>query len=216
MLFRRKTPKVELGKPISVEQLINKARNPNTGWGGLYYGNISAIANLISANQIIEVGVAYGGHAHFILSNSSTIKYLGVDPYVFNYDPNDAFCSDVERYLGLKGQLAMDVLFSGVQDSLNVYGGRSKILRLDSIKFAEMIPDESESLVFLDNNHTYNHVTAEIASWWPKIKEKGVLAGDDYWMKDVSSAVNDFVSKHSLELMFVSKNDYKTWFIQKL
>ncbi len=150
-----------------------------------------------------------------MLSNSSTIKYVGVDPYTFNYDPNDAFCSDVEKYLGLKGKLSMDVLFSGVQDSLNIYGSRSKIHRLDSIKFAEKIPDESEGLVFLDNNHTYDHVTVEIAAWWPKIEKGGVLAGDDYWMKDVSNAVNDFVNKHALQLMFISKNDYKTWFIQK-
>ena len=216
MLFRRKVPRGEHGKPRPVLQVLDEARNPNTGWGALYYGNISAIANLISAKQVIEVGVASGGHAHFILSNSSTIKYVGVDPYIFNYDPNDAFCFEVEKSLGLKGQLAMDVLFSGVQESLNIYGGRSKIFRLDSIKFAEKIPDESESLVFLDNNHTYDHVTAEIASWWPKIEKGGVLAGDDYWMKGVSSAVNNFVNKHALQLMFIGKNDYKTWFIQKL
>ena len=200
---------------MSVSELIDKASNPESGWGSFYYGNVSKLAQLIKAKEVIEVGVAYAGHAHYILQNDPVIKYLGVDPYKFGYDPNDAFCSDVEGYLGLKGQKALDELFQGVSVSLEKYESRARIFRMESITFANSLQNESQGLVFLDDNHTYHYVNKELAAWWPKIKKMGVLCGDDYWMADVSKAVDQFVQANDLKIHFIGKNDYKTWFIQK-
>jgi hypothetical protein len=200
---------------MSVGELIERASNLDSGWGSLYYGNVSMLALLIKAPTITEVGVAYSGHAHHILQANPGIKYIGVDTYEFGYDPNDAFCSDVERYLGLKGQSALDQLFQGVSLSLEKYQGRARIVRMDSITFANSLENDSQSLVFLDNNHTQKYVSQELNSWWPKVKRMGVLCGDDYWMADVSKAVDEFVEANNLQLYFIAKNDYKTWFIRK-
>ena len=214
-LLKRYTANERQYVVMSVGELIVKASNPETGWGSFYYGNISTLAKLIKADVITEVGVAYGGHAHYILENDPEIKYIGVDPYAFGYDPNDAFCSDVEGYLGLKGQTALDELFEGVTLSLQKYNSRAEIFRIDSITFANSLENESQGLVFLDDNHTYQYVIQELNTWWPKIKKMGLLCGDDYWMADVSKAVNEFVQANNLQLHFIGKNDYKTWFIQK-
>ena len=214
-LFKRKQANKREFDIVSVGELIDKASNPETGWGSFYYGNVSKLAKLIKADVITEVGVAYGGHAHYILQDDPGIKYVGVDPFAFGYDPDDAFCSDVEGYLGLKGQLALDKLFQGVSMSLEKYEGRASIFRIDSITFANKLEDESQGLVFLDDNHTYQYVSQELITWWPKIEKMGVLCGDDYWMADVSKAVNEFVQANNLQLHFIGKNDYKTWFIQK-
>lgn len=213
-LFRKKRAS-ENNVIVSVSELIDKASNPESGWGRFYYGNVSKLAQLIKADEIIEVGVAYAGHANYILQNDPEIKYLGVDPYEFGYDPNDAFCSDVEGHLGLKGQQAMEELFQGVSLSLEKYESRARIFRMKSIIFANSLQNESQGLVFLDDNHTYQYVSKELNAWWPKIKKRGVLCGDDYWMTDVSKAVNHFVKANNLQLHFIGKNDYKTWFIQK-
>lgn len=207
--------KVSTSQPVSVETLIAQKRNPLSGWGQYYYGNVNALATLMGTESVVEVGVAYGGHAHHLMSNLKGVKYFGVDMYKFNYDASDPFCSDVEQSLGIKGQLAMDKLYEGVSNSLRIYGDRASLIRMDSQEFSQQLADSSQQLVFLDGNHTYQYVTKELECWWPKIRMHGVLCGDDYWMESVSSAVNHFVKSLDLTLNFISKNDYKTWFIQK-
>lgn len=191
-------------------------KEPSFRMGQYYYGNVNALATLMGVEGVVEVGVAYGGHAHHLMSNLNGVKYVGVDMYKFNYDASDPFCSDVEQTLGIKGQLAMDKLFGGVSDSLRIYGDRASLIRMDSQEFSQQLADSSQQLVFLDGNHTYQYVRKELECWWPKIRMHGVLCGDDYWMESVSSAVNHFVKNLDLTLNFISKNDdYKTWFIQK-
>ena len=64
---------------------------------------------------------------------------------------------------------------------------------------AKMFDDYSLDFVFLDADHNYKAVKKDLESWWPKIKQGGVLAGHDY-NKDVFKAVNEFFSSGVEEL----------------
>jgi predicted O-methyltransferase YrrM len=50
----------------------------------------------------------------------------------------------------------------------------------DSHLQAMTFDNESIDLVFVDADHEYEAVKADIAAWWPKVKHGGVLAGHDY------------------------------------
>lgn len=50
----------------------------------------------------------------------------------------------------------------------------------DSVAWATAFADESLDLVYLDSDHGYDHVKAEIEAWWPKVKPDGYLAGHDF------------------------------------
>ena len=45
---------------------------------------------------------------------------------------------------------------------------------------AATYPDQSLDFVFLDADHDYESVKADIAAWLPKVKPGGILAGHDY------------------------------------
>ena len=49
--------------------------------------------------MLLEVGVAYGHNAHYLLETLPQITYIGVDPYLANYDLSDPFVIDVQRLL---------------------------------------------------------------------------------------------------------------------
>ena len=97
--------------------------------------------------------------------------------------------------------------------------GRYSIITTPSPQCAADFEDESFDFVFIDADHTYDAVKADIAAWWPKVRPNGVLAGHDYRsLMDrkgkfgVSQAVDEFVDEKRLS---VEVHRGFVWIIQK-
>lgn len=58
--------------------------------------------------------------------------------------------------------------------------GRGKVLKMASVEAAALINDGSLDFVFLDADHSYEGLKADIAAWLPKVKPGGWLCGHDY------------------------------------
>lgn len=69
------------------------------------------------------------------------------------------------------------------------------ILKGFSHKMAELIPDNHLGLVYIDADHTYNGVKADIQVWMPKLVKGGVMAFHDYMNPSygVQRAVTEFM-----------------------
>jgi cephalosporin hydroxylase len=55
-----------------------------------------------------------------------------------------------------------------------------RIMAMPSVEAAERFPDGSLGFVWLDAQHDYDGVCADIRAWRPKVRRGGVLAGHDY------------------------------------
>jgi hypothetical protein len=53
------------------------------------------------------------------------------------------------------------------------------MLVCDSVAAAAMIADTTFDLVFIDADHSYASVTADIAAWRSKVRRAGILCGHD-------------------------------------
>ena len=53
------------------------------------------------------------------------------------------------------------------------------LLDMDSKAAADLIPDESLDICFLDADHKYNGIMSDIKSYLPKVKKNGILCGHD-------------------------------------
>lgn len=69
--------------------------------------------------------------------------------------------------------------------------GHVKPLRKPSVEAAETFANGSLDFVFIDADHSYAAVCADIAAWSPKLRPDGVLAGHDYDNSNVQRAVRD-------------------------
>ncbi|MBN1121880.1 MAG: glycosyltransferase [Anaerolineae bacterium] len=82
------------------------------------------------------------------------------------------------------------------------------------------LPDDYFDWVYLDTVHTYEHTLKELALLKVKVKESGVIIGDD-WYPDpdkrhhgVYQAVNEFVEVENYELIYESANNTQ-WAIRQ-
>lgn len=75
------------------------------------------------------------------------------------------------------------------------------VIRGFSHKIAKTIQDESLGLIYIDCDHTYQGVKADIAAWWPKLVSGGIMAFHDYHDEGgygVKRAVTEHTKNESL------------------
>lgn len=88
------------------------------------------------------------------------------------------------------------------------YPGRYAFHEGRSPNFAAHVPDGHYDFIYIDADHGYDAVCADLKAWWPKLAPGGCLAGDDYAVVDnpsegpygVVEAVNRFIDSHGLVL----------------
>ena len=60
------------------------------------------------------------------------------------------------------------------------FPGHYEVVRELSLAAAAKFADESLDFVYLDADHSYESVKADLNAWNPKIRTGGLFAGDDY------------------------------------
>lgn len=68
-------------------------------------------------------------------------------------------------------------------------GNRFHVHALPSLEAAKLFADESLDVVWVDGDHEYSAVKADILTWFPKLKPGAFMGGDDFQMKPVADAV---------------------------
>jgi hypothetical protein len=76
-------------------------------------------------------------------------------------------------------QAELDIIHKNLVDYFSD-NPKVKLLRYPSTIASNLIPDESLDFVFIDAIHLYEHVVSDYNAWLPKIREGGMISGDDY------------------------------------
>ncbi|HLI23192.1 MAG TPA: class I SAM-dependent methyltransferase [Stellaceae bacterium] len=204
---------------VAADQKLLRDYFPHCAWPAGYYGVVPALAkSLRGGSVVVEIGVAYGYHALDLLQSMPSWRYNGVDPYQAGYDDADPFSRDVAALFGeTSEQRAMDRLYEAVRETLRSFGDRAVLHRQPSVDASRGFADESADLIFIDGDHRYAAVNADLAAWWPKLRRGGIFCGDDYLWPDVKKAVDEFVAAGKRQLRLVAKagSAYPIWTVQK-
>lgn len=130
--------------------------------------------------NIAEIGV-YKGRCtamwNVILMNSNiSYNYFAIDHFMGSSEHE----KDFDYYTATLENL------QPIIDKINVK-------KNDSISESKNYPDEFFDIVYVDASHDYESVKNDLIHWLPKVKEGGIICGDDYidgW-NEVIKAVND-------------------------
>jgi glycosyltransferase involved in cell wall biosynthesis len=154
----------------------------------------AAVREAPEGATFVEVGTLVGRSTCFlgtrIRESGKAIALHAVD--TCRGSPTDSTGQEIAPALGgtYAGALHRNILGCGLE-------GVVVPILTDSVRASRLFPDEGVDFAFIDGDHSYESVTADLAAWWPKIRPGGVLAGHDYrqgapWLVDVTRAVHDF------------------------
>ncbi|MCC6809954.1 MAG: class I SAM-dependent methyltransferase [Deltaproteobacteria bacterium] len=120
----------------------------------------------------VEVGTNRGDYAEHFRNAWRGELLLCVDPWERGYyageSKHDRAVARRACAWRLKG--AVDV-------------GSVVMLPFTSTTMAKAVNEESLDFVYIDGDHSYNGVTADLKAWWPLVKPGGIIAGHD-WIPD--------------------------------
>ena len=157
-----------------------------------------------------EIGVEYGNFSESILKSDIDKLYL-IDCWKSQLNYNDMCNRDQEK---------QDEIYAKVVEKFSD-NNRVSIIRDYSLDACRMFNDKYFDFVYLDSDHSYDHVKLELRKWYKKVKDGGMLAGHDYFdgivngtTFGVKKAVDEFIEEKD-KLLFVLDEQFPSWFIIK-
>jgi hypothetical protein len=119
----------------------------------------------------VEVGVAFGGMSIWLARHHRWLRITCVDPYV-PYDESDGTSRVMSDGDAVHGFVQWRFANEG--------HGRLDLWRMTSEQAAARVADGSQDVVFIDADHRYEAVAADIDRWRAKIRPGGLLCGHDF------------------------------------
>lgn len=135
-----------------------------------------------------ELGVWQGRTYKHLLTNCHELTLIGVDLYA--EQPNN---NGPETWTpGENGHLwEHERYHSDITQFRSKVGERAQFIRATTLEAAEHVEDESLDFVFIDADHSYEAVKADIEAWEKKVKPGGCVLGHDINWPDVQRAVGE-------------------------
>lgn len=131
-------------------------------------------ATFVARNDVravAEVGVWKGDFAGAMLASCPGItEYWLIDPWRRLADWN-------------KPLNVSDAAFGGIYETALAatagHEGVRRVLRGTTAEVIDLIPDGTLDFIYVDGDHTLRGITIDLLLAWPKIREGGVIGGDD-------------------------------------
>ena len=171
-----------------------------------YSGFYSSLAfDALDGSEVVEVG-SWQGKSTIYLANQ--FKAFGKRAHIHCVDTFDGGTDEVIQKR-VKEMGGPDVAQERIQENLRraQVGWMVTTHRKPSVEAASDFQDDSMAAVFIDADHSYEAVKADLAAWYPKVKPGGIIAGHDFvWnhpvsQKGVIRAVREFCADKPLEVM---------------
>jgi len=174
-----------------------------------------------SFKAVAEIGVYEGGLSAWILSACPEIEsYYLVDPWLIY--PQEYRKEPFGDY----SQAKWDEIFQGVLAKIAPFSKQVIVLRMTSVKAAQLFSDNALDLVYIDAIHTYEAVLEDIKTWLPKIKSSGIISGHDWWdeedgnggiffIENVVRAIREVFEDKIIQRGYPSKAWDHVWWVSK-
>lgn len=173
-----------------MEHFYNKIDSENWFDYSNLYENIVKI--FPTNSHFVEVGVWKGMSAVFmaveIINSNKNIKFDCVDTWEYVETSSEI---KPEQFTKLFDIFLKNV--EPVKDKIN-------IVKSISWEGAKLYEDNSLDFIWIDAGHDYESSFKDISSWYPKLKEDGIIGGHDYHFNvGAFKSVNEIFGKNNIK-----------------
>jgi len=152
---------------LSDEQTKLYKRMVNTASDGAHFVEIGCWKGKSTVMMAVE-----------ILNSGKKIRFDAIDSFVGS-DEHQSFKSIQNNTL----QTEFLANIEPVKHIVNPIVG-------DSSSMASRYPDKSIDFLFIDGDHSFEGVVKDIQAWLPKMKEGGIIAGDDFSVEEFPGVID--------------------------
>jgi hypothetical protein len=150
-----------------------------------------------------EIGVWRGAYSAQFCDANPRLQMLCVDPW-----------ASYQGWLDTKNAMGFDEASAFIEQAYRdacerLAGLNCRILRQFSVDAAAEVPDDSLHFVYIDANHSYDAVLADLHAWSPKVRSGGIVCGHDYRIFKNKPTIHVVEAVHT----FTRENEISPWFI---
>ena len=146
-----------------------------------------------SGSHFVEVGAFLGKSAVFmgveIINSGKNIKFDCVDHWQGSEEHND------------NENVNIETLYEDFLKNIEPVKKVISPIRMNSIEASKLYKPNSIDFIFIDASHDEGSVKADLTYWMPRLKDNGVIAGDDINNAGVASAITWFFDTSKLEIL---------------
>lgn len=151
---------------------------------------------------VVEIGVWRGRFSKILLKELQPQTLYLIDPWAHEAKgPSD------DAFTAMNDPLQLERYHRGVLNKFKkeIEADQVVVLRDYSVPALSGFGDDSIDLAYVDADHSYDAVAADIRALFPKIRFGGFMVFDDYhkmgwWGDDVMRALHDFIGAHASQI----------------
>ncbi len=159
------------------------------------------------SSTIVEVGCAFGRSLAYLsrraLDSKKSLRIWGIDSFATTRDYWQE--PEVKALFG-PGDSHFDVFMRGMQKHAPEELTNVQVIKSSSVEAANLFQDNSCHAVFIDGDHSYPAVYADLLAWRHKISSSGIFAGHDIGLPGVHTAVQQVIQTYSVRVRRTSRD----------
>ena len=152
----------------------------------------------------VEIGVRFGYNAENVLNNYNIDKIYLIDPYCELPYLTHLFSKDKVKDYKVQAR-----------NRLNKYKNKCIWLEDFSQNVCDKIEGGSIDILYIDGDHSSKAVLQDLELYYDKVKEGGLIIGDDYNEEGVKEAIEEFSKIRNIKYNTSHNNNddtHKFWF----
>lgn len=166
------------------------------GWFSYDYIYKHVVDTAENGELFVEIGSFKGRSSAYmaveIINSSKNIRF----------DCVDTWQGSTEHQAGAECEIKEVVegtLYDSFINNMKPVEGHYNPVRMTSLEAAKTYEDDSIDFIMIDGEHSYEAVKADIQAWLPKMKNGGVMTGDDAFSPEVRRAAEECLSEYGVE-----------------
>lgn len=159
---------------------------------------------------VIEVGALRGEMARAALSERPDLRWIMIDNWLPGEEQPEGYRATGDSLAQRSGAAVMN---HAAQAFAVGAACRASVLFMGSVEAAHMLGDGVADLVFIDADHSYEGVMADVLAWRHKVRRGGWIGGHDF---EAPEAHLQGVTRAVIEVFggLVGPGEDHTWWVR--